>query len=290
MDLSHDHEGLIDPAKAQQPVSTLKLKYSEAHEEPRHSRPTERASLDNQKGRPPPACGNQPAPVASVFDRLGVGSSIAPPLPSHNRHNERSDARMEKRKDPKPVHVRPEDEKERLECYEDDDDENLPFTNYMKAIKVPANFRMPLMDKYNWRDDPMDHINIYMTKLQDHFPAVKCQNFHTMLTSDAKRWYNKLKPGSIRSWPQLKREFVNTFIGNRTIVVDIAQLHDIRQKKRETVKSYFNRFSNVINKIKTVTDDKALDALVTGLHMHTPFWRDVQNSQSKTYSQLVDLI
>ncbi|KAL2497946.1 Uncharacterized protein Adt_23496 [Abeliophyllum distichum] len=91
-------------------------------------------------------------------------------------------------------------------------------------------------------------------KLHSQSPAVKCQNFHTTLISDAKRWYNKLKLGSIWSWPQLKREFVNAFIGNRTMIADIAQLNDIR------------------------------------LHMRTPFWRDVQNSQPKTCSQLVDLV
>ncbi|KAL2526629.1 reverse transcriptase [Abeliophyllum distichum] len=141
-----------------------------------------------------------------------------------------------------------------LECYEDVDDENFPFTNYMKAMKVSANFRMPLMDKYNGRGYPTYHINIYKTKLQGQSPAVMCRNFHTTLTSDAKRWYNELKLRNIK------------------------------------MKSYFKRFSNVINKIETVTDDKALDALVTELHLRTPFWRDVQNSQPKTYSQLVDLI
>ncbi|KAL2498149.1 Uncharacterized protein Adt_23699 [Abeliophyllum distichum] len=74
------------------------------------------------------------------------------------------------------------------------------------------------------------------------------------------------------------------------MIADIAQLNDIRQKEGETVKSYFKRFSNVINKIETVTDEKTLDALVTRLHMRTPFWRDVQNNQPKTYSQLVDLV
>ncbi|KAL2474624.1 Uncharacterized protein Adt_35360 [Abeliophyllum distichum] len=70
------------------------------------------------------------------------------------------------------------------------------------------------------------------------------------------------------------------------MVADISQFHDTRQKDGETLKSYFKRF----NKIETVTVDKALDALVTILHICIPFWRDVQNSQPKTYSQLVDLI
>ncbi|KAL2479543.1 hypothetical protein Adt_32509 [Abeliophyllum distichum] len=107
-------------------------------------------------------------------------------------------------------------------------------------MEIPANFRMPLMEKYNGRGNPSDHINIYKTKLQGQSPAVKCWNFHTILTSDAKG-------------------------------ADIAQLNDIQQKEGKIVKSYFKRFSNVINKIETVTDEKALEALVNGLYMSTPF-------------------
>ncbi|KAL2480305.1 Retrotrans gag domain-containing protein [Abeliophyllum distichum] len=93
----------------------------------------------------------------------------------------------------------PYEEKEKLKCYEDDDDENLPFTNDRKAMEIPVSFRMPIMDKYNGRDDPSEHINIYKTKLQGQSSAVKCRNFRTTLISDAKRWYNKLKPENIRS-------------------------------------------------------------------------------------------
>ncbi|KAL2518135.1 Integrase catalytic domain-containing protein [Abeliophyllum distichum] len=110
----------------------------------------------------------------------------------------------------------------------------------------------------------MDHINIYKTKLQSNSPAVKCRNFYTILTSDVKRWYNKLKLGSIRNWPQLKWEFIKAFIGNQTMITDISQLYDIWQKEGESVKSYLKRFSIVINKIESVTNDKALDALVNG--------------------------
>ncbi|KAL2479829.1 hypothetical protein Adt_32795 [Abeliophyllum distichum] len=122
-----------------------------------------------------------------MFDRLGVGSSISPPLPAHSRHSEHSEAYTEKDKGPKQSYVRHEEEKERLECYEDDDDENLTFTNDLKAKEILVNFWMPLIDKYNEIGDPSDHINIYKTKLQGQSFVVKCQNFHTTLVSDAKR-------------------------------------------------------------------------------------------------------
>ncbi|KAL2486400.1 hypothetical protein Adt_31156 [Abeliophyllum distichum] len=133
-----------------------------------------------------------------------MGSSIAPSLPAHSRRSEHIEARTEKEKGPKQSYTRLEEKKERLEYYEDDDDENLSFTNDLKAMEIPLN--------------------------------------------------------------------------------------DIRQNEGKTVKSYFKRFNNVINKIENVTDEKASEVLVTGFHMHTPFWRDVQNSQPKTYSQLVDLV
>ncbi|KAL2470719.1 Retrotrans gag domain-containing protein [Abeliophyllum distichum] len=190
-----------------------------------------------------------------------MGSSIAFLLLAHRKYNKHSKASTEGRKDLKLAPARLEDEKERLECHEDDDDENLTFFNFMKAMELSVKFRMPHMEKYNGREDPTDHIIMYKTKLQGNSSAVKCRNFHTTLTSDAKRWYNKLKLESIKSWPQLKWEFINAFISNQTMVADIAQLYDIWQKEGESMKSYFKRFSNVINKIESVTDNKALDAL-----------------------------
>ncbi|KAL2518185.1 Retrotrans gag domain-containing protein [Abeliophyllum distichum] len=149
-----------------------------------------------------------------------MGSSIAPPLPVHNRCSKRSKAHTEGKKDPNFFPVRLEDDKENLECHEDEDDENLLFSDLLKAVELSINFKMPPMEKYNRRRDPTDHINVYKTKLQDNSPVVKCRNFYTTLTSDAKRCYNKLKLGSIKSWPQLKQEFINTFIGNRTMIAD----------------------------------------------------------------------
>ncbi|KAL2542593.1 activating signal cointegrator 1 complex subunit 2-like protein [Abeliophyllum distichum] len=130
----------------------------------------------------------------------GVGSSIAPLLPPHSRHSE---ACSKREKDLKLILLRLEDEKERLECHEDDDYENLPFSYIRKAIELSINFRMLPIEKYNRRGDPTDHINVHKM-LQDNSPTVKCKNLHTTLTSDVKRWYNKLKLGSIKSWSQLK--------------------------------------------------------------------------------------
>ncbi|KAL2486459.1 hypothetical protein Adt_31215 [Abeliophyllum distichum] len=117
-----------------------------------------------------------------------MGSSIALSLPVHSRRSELSEACTEGMKDPKLVSARLEDEKEELECHKDDNDENLPFSNLLKAMELSINFRMPPMEKYNRRKDPTYHINVYKIKLQGNSPTMNCRNFHTTLTFDAKRW------------------------------------------------------------------------------------------------------
>ncbi|KAL2498637.1 Uncharacterized protein Adt_24187 [Abeliophyllum distichum] len=190
----------------------------------------------------------RPTPAASVFDRLGAESSIAPSQPVHSRRIENSEARTEKVKGSKHGSVEHEEVKERPECYEDDDDENLPFTNELKAMEGT---------------DELSNAHHRQIQRERRF-----RGSHQHIQDEA--------PGTIP----------------RSEVPEFSYHAHIRHEEveDETVKSYFKRFSNVINKIETVTDKKALDALMTGLHMCTLFWRDVQNSQPKTYSQLVDLV
>ncbi|KAL2462290.1 Retrotrans gag domain-containing protein [Abeliophyllum distichum] len=144
--------------------------------------------------------------------------------------NEHSEARPEGRRDPKFVNTGFEDKRAELECDldDDDDDENLSFSKKLKAKELSVGFKMPFIEKYNRRGDPTDHINVYKMRLQDNILAVMCWNFHAILVSNAKRWYNKLKPRSIKSWQQLKQEFINVFIGNQIMITNITQLYDIR--------------------------------------------------------------
>ncbi|KAL2491654.1 hypothetical protein Adt_27282 [Abeliophyllum distichum] len=150
---------------------------------------------------------NQLAASVRVFDKLGVESSVAQLQSLNSRHSEHRNARSEKKRDPKAMIVRFKDERLKRLWDLKDDDENLPFSKELKARELSTRFKMP----------PTDNINVYKTKLYGYIPTVKCRNFHTTLVSNTKRWYNKLKPISIRSWPQLKQEFINTFIGNKQI-------------------------------------------------------------------------
>ncbi|KAL2471675.1 Retrotrans gag domain-containing protein [Abeliophyllum distichum] len=100
--------------------------------------------------------------------------------------------------------VKSNDERSIRSCDLDDDNEYLKFSKDLKARELFTDFKMPHMKKYSGHDNFTDHINMYKMRLQCYILAVKCKNFHTILVSDVKKWYKKLKPGSIKSWSQLK--------------------------------------------------------------------------------------
>ncbi|KAL2475267.1 Retrotrans gag domain-containing protein [Abeliophyllum distichum] len=110
-----------------------------------------------------------------------------------NRHSEHREARPEKNKDSRAIDVKPKDEKSKR-SYDIEND----------ARELSTRFKMPHMEKYDGKGNPTNHINVYKMRLQGYISTVKCRNFYTTHVFDAIRWYNKLKPGSIKSWPQLK--------------------------------------------------------------------------------------
>ncbi|KAL2485113.1 Integrase catalytic domain-containing protein [Abeliophyllum distichum] len=74
-------------------------------------------------------------------------------------------------------------------------------------------------------------------------PALKYRAFHLTLSGGVKRWYNKLVTGSISSWPELKKIFINYFSLGKPASAPVQHLHDIRQAESEPLQSYLSRFN-----------------------------------------------
>ncbi|XP_022857368.1 uncharacterized protein LOC111378408 [Olea europaea var. sylvestris] len=121
-------------------------------------------------------------------------------------------------------------------------------------------------------------------------PALKCRAFHLTLGGVAEVWYNRLPPLSIRSWPDLKKSFLNQYLSHRKGEAPMQRLQDMRQTPGETLKSYLTRFTDEITYCEQVTDREALSALKGGLNMNTLFWRDVRSKHPATYDALVEMM
>ncbi|KAL2512217.1 Uncharacterized protein Adt_17817 [Abeliophyllum distichum] len=66
----------------------------------------------------------------------------------------------------------------------DDDDENLPFSDGIRNVPIPHEFRVPKITHYIGKGNPLDHVNTYKTEmsLRGATPALKCRAFHLTLS------------------------------------------------------------------------------------------------------------
>uniref|UniRef100_A0A2N9IMK3 Uncharacterized protein n=1 Tax=Fagus sylvatica TaxID=28930 RepID=A0A2N9IMK3_FAGSY len=86
-------------------------------------------------------------------------------------------------------------------------------------------------------------------------------------TSEARQgpWFNQLETGSIDTFAQLSRAFIDNFIGGRRSVRPANYLLNIRQREGESLRSYVQRFNKEAVQIDEPNEYVALTAFNAGL-------------------------
>ncbi|XP_058185743.1 uncharacterized protein LOC131302968 [Rhododendron vialii] len=100
-----------------------------------------------------------------------------------------------------------------------------PFTPEVMELLLPRKFKMPQLETFNGSADPLDHLETYksLMHLQVVPDEMMCQAFQVALKGSARAWFNKLPPGSIRSFKELSTSFVSYFIAGTVSIPLISR-------------------------------------------------------------------
>ena len=104
--------------------------------------------------------------------------------------------------------------------------------------------------------DPLDHLNTFKTTLglQQLPDEILCRSFPTILKGAAREWFTKLSTSSIDSFEQLGSAFLCHFVGGQCSKRLVDHLLTIKQREKETLRSYVKRFTR-----ETLEVDEAND-------------------------------
>ena len=80
-------------------------------------------------------------------------------------------------------------------------------------------------------------------RLQTGVDEIRCKTFPMFLKGKAHLWFQGLAPGSIRSFPELARQFVAQFVSSKTNSKNAAHLMTVKQKPDESLKNFISRFN-----------------------------------------------
>ncbi|XP_058208127.1 uncharacterized protein LOC131321138 [Rhododendron vialii] len=95
---------------------------------------------------------------------------------------------------------------------------------------------------------------------------VTCRAFPATLKGSARAWFNKLPPGSIRSFKELSTSFVSYFIAGQRYGKPATHLLTVKQGRWESLREYTTRFNKEVVQIEEADDSVSITAYIAGLY------------------------
>nr|GEY88252.1 reverse transcriptase domain-containing protein [Tanacetum cinerariifolium] len=93
---------------------------------------------------------------------------------------------------------------------------------------------------YDGSEDPEDHLKIFQAAANTEWWAMPtwCHMFNSMLTGNARVWFDDLPPESIDSYDDLKKAFLKNYLQQKKYIKDHIELHNIKQRDGESTKDF----------------------------------------------------
>ncbi|KAL0463327.1 UNVERIFIED_CONTAM: hypothetical protein Slati_0220300 [Sesamum latifolium] len=109
-----------------------------------------------------------------------------------------------------------------------------PFAKEILSTSLPSHVRLPQLACYGGeKGDPRDHVDQFVAAMDliDSNDALHCRIFRTTLVGRAQTWFSRLPLGSIRSFEQLIRGFVQHFASNKRYPKNPGHLFAIDKRR-----------------------------------------------------------
>ncbi|XP_024013147.1 uncharacterized protein LOC112087458 [Eutrema salsugineum] len=164
--------------------------------------------------------------------------------------------------------------------------QSTPFTTRITdfPIRTQVKFNLPT---YTGNSDPSQFMTAFSIQMgrarftPEEKDAGFCQLFVENLGGAALVWFSKLKVNSIDSYQTLSTAFLKRYMMYIQGAVSSADLYQIKQGEKESLRSFISRFNAIVSRI-TVTDEASLPALRNALRIDSKFRDSLKFSKPRT--------
>ncbi|XP_059450872.1 uncharacterized protein LOC132181637 [Corylus avellana] len=142
---------------------------------------------------------------------------------------------------------------------------------------LPDKFKMPHVDKYDGKGDPMEH----MESLRAHFivhgtpDEISCRAFPLTLAEAANEWSLRLSTKSMDNFKSLGCLFLSQFLVTCKRKKSPAYLLSLVQRKDEFLKNFMLRFNKEKLTVESPSEQKVLNALMHGVRAEGPLMAEL---------------
>ena len=145
---------------------------------------------------------------------------------------------------------------------------------------------------YNGKTDPVEHVSHFNQRMAilSRNEALMCKVFPSSLGPVAMRWFDCLKEGSISSFKVFTGAFGARFMTCSRVPQPLDSLLSMTMQEEETLKTYFDRYWEVFNKINGNFDDVAIRTFKVGLPAEHDLRKSLTKKPIKNVRQLINRI
>ena len=160
------------------------------------------------------------------------------------------------------------------------DDENLPFSECIRAYTTPDKFKMPRVKKYNGGGDPQAHLEAFQERLILHGTPdeIACRAFSLTLTRVAKDWFTRLPPKLVNSFKELGCLFLAQFLATQKWKKNVTCLLTLHQGMEESLKDFMLCFNKEKLEVDSLDEKTMLNALMQGIRDDGPLMANIAKS------------
>ncbi|GJX14000.1 reverse transcriptase domain-containing protein [Tanacetum coccineum] len=120
---------------------------------------------------------------------------------------------------------------------------------------------------YDGSEDQEDHLNIFQAAAKTKQWAMRtwCHMFNSTLTGNARVWFYDLPAESIDSYDDLKKAFLENFLQQKKYIKDPIELHNIKQRDRESIEDFVRRYKLESRDVKGAPECMRISGFVHGI-------------------------
>ncbi|KAL0453021.1 UNVERIFIED_CONTAM: hypothetical protein Slati_1280200 [Sesamum latifolium] len=143
----------------------------------------------------------------------------------------------------------------------------ISFTKEVMADELPMNCRTPAIAEYDGTTDLQEYLSRFKNAnlLHRYTDDIKCRIFVTTFARASQQWFNQLPLVVIGSFREFRSLFLPQFASSRKHRKTELSLFSIRQKERESLKDYLQRFNTAALEVPSATQEVKASAFAQGL-------------------------
>lgn len=128
-------------------------------------------------------------------------------------------------------------------------------------------FNIPQLQSYEGTTDPINHLGSFKVMMLLHGTPdpIICRAFLSTLKGAARHWYLSLKLGTVYSFEQLSRSFINHFVGSWRQQRWLDYVHILKQKEGKSIQAFISYFNMAILEVCDLNQLVVISILINRL-------------------------